>query len=315
MTPASCELLDYLKALTEGRRPGQFVDVRCARADGGMRQHFVPAQRIDRAARLITSMAWRTDVFVGVALRDSDTHGGKSAISGSRLLYIESDHHDSEARLHGFACAPSMVVASGSPGHLHLYWFLDKPAGILEVEAANRRIAVALDGDLASVDIARVLRPPASMNHKHTPPRPVRLLHLDTTLHFQLGELTQRLPPDPEPSTPPAACVQSRRRPRNTLDRALLAVPAAEYARVLADREANRAGKILCPFHEETDPSLKLYPDGSFYCFGRGCRKGGTIFDFAAAIWGIGTKNEDFHELRRRLASLFLHTPSPRSPR
>ena len=90
------------------------------------------------------------------------------------------------------------------------------------------------------------------------------------------------------------------------LDRELLAIPAAEYVRLLAGLVPNRAGKVLCPFHDETDPSLQLYPDGSFYCYGRhskdrGCRKGGTIFDFAAALWGIGTRDQDFLELRQRL--------------
>ena len=26
---------------------------------------------------------------------------------------------------------------------------------------------------------------------------------------------------------------------------------------------------MLCPFHQESQPSLQLYPDGTFYCFGR----------------------------------------------
>ncbi len=79
---------------------------------------------------------------------------------------------------------------------------------------------------------------------------------------------------------------------------------------MLANATPNRAGKILCPFHADTSPSLQLYPDGTFYCYGRhskqrACRKGGTIFDFAAAIWGLATRGNDFLELRRRLASTF----------
>ena len=71
------------------------------------------------------------------------------------------------------------------------------------------------------------------------------------------------------------------------LDRELLAIPAAEYVRVLAGRSPNREGKVCCPFHADSHPSLQLYPDGGFYCFGSGCRRGGTIFDFAAHLWGI----------------------------
>ncbi|HWJ49609.1 MAG TPA: DNA-primase RepB domain-containing protein [Solirubrobacteraceae bacterium] len=310
------ELRAYLEILAAGREPGQFFDVRCATSAGGMRQHFIPAEHLERAVTLIISSAWRTDVYVGVALRDGRDHGGKSAIAGSRLLYIECDHPDSHARLQDLACAPSIMVASGSPGHLHAYWSLHELATAAQVESANRRLAAALSGDPASVDIARVLRPPASMNHKHQPPLPVRLLALDRDARYALSELTDGLPADPQPARVAAGRGAPRRRTaRGAVDRALLAIPAAEYVRVLTGREPSRAGKVLCPFHEDTNPSLQIYPDGSFYCYGRACRKGGTIFDFAAALWGLATKEEDFLELRERLATQFALTPtSPGRP-
>jgi hypothetical protein len=144
------------------------------------------------------------------------------------------------------------------------------------------------------------------MNHKHSPPVAVRLLEHDTDARYALAELTGGLPKDPNP-------VGARPVPQGTgrtmLDRELLAIPAAEYVRVLAGLQPNRAGKVLCPFHQESDPSLQLYPDGSFYCFGAGCGRGGTIIDFAAARWGMGTRGREFLELRRRLASAFAITP------
>jgi DNA primase len=75
--------------------------------------------------------------------------------------------------------------------------------------------------------------------------------------------------------------------------------------RALSGREPNSAGKVLCPFHQETVASLQLYPDSTFYCFGASCRKGGSIFDFAAFLWALGTRDNDFLELRRRLARAF----------
>lgn len=39
----------------------------------------------------------------------------------------------------------------------------------------------------------------------------------------------------------------------------------------------DRTGRILCPFHHEKTPSLKLY-DKSFYCYG--CQAGGDIIKF-----------------------------------
>ena len=84
------------------------------------------------------------------------------------------------------------------------------------------------------------------------------------------------------------------------VDRGLRAIPAAEYVKALSGREPNRAGKVRCPFHPDERPSLHLYDDGSFYCFG--CGTGGSIYDFAAALWGMSTKGHAFLELRARLA-------------
>ena len=303
------DLLIYLRMLAGNALPSQFFDVRCVTPAGGMRQWFVSVLAIHETARLITRLARRTDVYVGVALRDGRGHGGKSAISGSHLLYIECDDPDAGERLRGFACSPSMIVASGSPGHLHIYWCLRERASSAQVESANRRLALALRGDLASADIARLLRPPASVNHKHIPPVAVRLLTHDADASYALAELTGGLPEDPRPAPSAGAEPAGQRVGRTRLDRELLAIPAGEYVRVLAGLQPNRAGKVLCPFHEETDPSLQLYPDGSFYCFGAGCGRGGTIFDFAAARWGMGTHRREFLELRRRLASAFAITP------
>lgn len=303
-------LLLYLQMLAGSSWSGRFFEVRWAAAGGGMRRRFVPVRRVGEAARLILRLASQTDVYVGVALRDGRTHGGKRAISGSHLLYIECDDPDAGERVGDFACSPSMIVASGSPGHLHVYWCLRERASSMQVESANRRLALALQGDPACVDIARLLRPPSSMNRKHTPPSRVRLLEHNTGARYALGELTRSLPVDPHPGQSFGARPGRRGVGRTALDRALLAIPAAEYVRVLANVTPDRAGKVLCPFHEDTSPSLQLYPDGTFYCYGRhnehrACRKGGTIYDFAAARWGLGTRGRDFLELRRRLAFTF----------
>lgn len=313
--PPAGELLTYLRTLAGDAQPSQFFDLRYAAPEGLMRQRFVSVLCIHQLARLIASLAGRADVYVGVALRDR-AHGDKSAISGSHMLYIDCDDPGARERMENFACSPSMIVASGSPGHLHVYWRLRERASSAQVESANRRLAVLLEGEPGCADIVRVLRPPTSLNHKHTPPVAVRLLQHNANARHALPELTASLPSDPQLRQ---ACVQraSRRRvDRTALDRELLAIPATEYVRVLAHLTPNRAGKVLCPFHQESSPSLQLYPDGSFYCFGRhskdrACRKGGTIFDFAAASWGLGTRGNDFLELRQRLATTFGLTQRP----
>jgi hypothetical protein len=305
------DLLIYLRMLAGGAGHGRFFDIRWAPPGRGMRRRFVPALRIHDAAALIRGLVLRADVYVGVALRDSDTHGGKRAISGSHLLYIECDDPEARERVHRFNHSPSMIVASGSPGHLHIYWCLRERAVSGEVESANRRLALALHGDPASVDIARVLRPPTSLNHKHQPPGMVTLLQYNSDARYAISELTRSLPKDPHPAA--GTSLARPRVGRTELDKELLAIPAREYVRVLAGVEPNRAGKVLCPFHPESNPSLHLYPDGTFHCFGKGCRKGGTIFDFAAARWGMGTRKREFIELRKRLAVSFHLNQGARS--
>ena len=62
-----------------------------------------------------------------------------------------------------------------------------------------------------------------------------------------------------------------------------------------------RHGKVRCPFHTDGTPSLHVYltPEQGWYRFG--CRRGGTIFDLAAEMWGMDTRGPDFLRVRRRL--------------
>jgi len=303
------ELLTYLRVLAEGSRPTQFFDLRYSPPAGVMRRRYISVLRLQQIAERITELAAGADVYVGAALRDR-ARGDKTAISGSHLLYIECDDPAARERLKGFACSPAMVIASGSTGHLHVYWRLRERVSTATIESTNRRLALGLHGEPGCADIVRMLRPPESFNHKHTPPAPVRLLEHDASARYALADVLTQLPHDPQPHHERPAWSGSPRVGRTALDRELLAIPAAEYIRILTSREPNRVGKVLCPFHEETEPSLQLYADGTFYCFGARCKKGGTIFDFAALLWGTGTRERDFLKLRRLLARTFGLTES-----
>lgn len=96
----------------------------------------------------------------------------------------------------------------------------------------------------------------------------------------------------------------------DALDGRLRGIEAAEYVRALTGRTADRAGKISCPFHSDDTPSLQIYPSGTFYCFG--CRRGGSIYDFASALWLSGQspnaplRGRPFIEVRQRLLAMFL---------
>lgn len=83
-------------------------------------------------------------------------------------------------------------------------------------------------------------------------------------------------------------------------------VPADVYVPLLTRRNIERGGYVSCPLHEgDNDPSLKVYGgDSGWFCFG--CRRGGTIIDLAAALWGLDTRGEDYKTVRRRLIDLLL---------
>ncbi len=59
----------------------------------------------------------------------------------------------------------------------------------------------------------------------------------------------------------------------------------------------NRHGFCVCPFHGDTDASMKLY-NNTFYCFG--CHKGGDVISLARELYGIG-----FMDAIRRLNDEF----------
>jgi hypothetical protein len=301
---ATEQLRAYLGVLCAGAGEMQWLDIRWRSPRHPMRRRFIAADGITQAERLIAARARHGDVYVGVALRDGNTHGGRAAIAAGRLAWLESDNPRSAGLIAGFAHPPSMIVASGTPGHLQAYWALDRRCDVDELERLNRRLAFALAGDSGCTDAARILRPPGSLNYKHDPPRAVTLLHLSTESPVSVERLSAALPRDPDPVTwRPAP--RAARTGRTRLDRELLAIPAAEYARVLTSRLPNREGKILCPFHDDGSPSLQLYSDGGFYCFGSSCRRGGSIFDFAGHLWGIDPRGVRFLELRERLAVAF----------
>jgi RepB DNA-primase from phage plasmid/CHC2 zinc finger len=295
MSDHAGDLDRYLRILAGASPAGRLIEIRAAVPHGGMRQTFTAATRLDLAARTITRLAASTDVYVGVLLRHRRA-GGRHACERSHLAFIETDDPSAIERVKRFAHQPTMTISS-SPGHLHLYWQLQQPVGLDELEQANRRLAHHLGGDLASVDAARILRPPTSRNRKRTPPTRVELLVLQPARCYQLDELTAGLadPSPARPSTSPTSRVAT-----SELDQQLLAVPAATYVPALTGRQANRAGKICCPFHDDSNPSLQLY-DRGWYCFA--CRIGGSVYDFGALLFGLDTKGREFLQLRHRLAA------------
>ena len=63
--------------------------------------------------------------------------------------------------------------------------------------------------------------------------------------------------------------------------------------------QVNRKGLCSCPFHAETSPSLKIYPNGKgFFCFG--CGAGGDQVKFLALYRDVSN-----YEAAKELAEAF----------
>ena len=245
---AGVEALErYLRVLAGAAPSARLLEIRFALRHRDMGRLFIAADSASGAGRLIRRLAARTDVYVGVCLR-SRRSGGRGAITDSHLAFVEIDTPDALDRLRAFRHPPTMIISSGSPGHAHAYFALSAPVSVSELERANRRLAYALHGDLASVDGARILRPPSSWNHKHAPPAPVELISLDPSSRYELEQLVDGL--DDPSGRPSLTAAPGRRTQRSELDRLLLAIPAADYVQVLVGVSPDRTGKIRCPFHD-----------------------------------------------------------------
>ena len=110
MTHGTEDLDRYLRILAGDDPAGRLIEIRSTIPDG-MRQTFTPATRPELAAKTITRLAARTDVYVGVLLRRR-RGGGRDACERSHLAFIEIDQPDG-------ARAPRPVPLPADHGHLH----------------------------------------------------------------------------------------------------------------------------------------------------------------------------------------------------
>ena len=78
------------------------------------------------------------------------------------------------------------------------------------------------------------------------------------------------------------------------------------YVAVLTGQEVPKHRKVSCPLHPDRTPSLHAYEtaEEGWFCFG--CRRGGSVYDLGAALFGLSASGREFHEVRRRLYSVLL---------
>jgi hypothetical protein len=288
----------YLGALY-GRAPeGSLVELRY-RVAHTMRQRFYPAQCADRIATSILRRSQATDVYVGVLPRQRCGGRRSDVVCEANVVWVDCDNAASAQSLSRFTPAPSLVVRSGTATNVHGYWLLDESLDLDAIEDINRRLASLLGGDAASTDASRILRPPRSLNHKRRPPVSVSLELWRVDVRVTLDELLADLPVVPSRG---AICYSAREVDADPLRELTPAV----YVERLTGAVVPRGHKIACPFHADRTPSLHVYdePERGWTCYG--CRRGGTVYDFAAYLWGTSTRGDEFRELRVRLLRALL---------
>ncbi len=272
-----------------------------------MSQEFIPVGEPDRAVDRILADADRGDVYIGAAPR-FEAAGGRRSIRRVWALRTDCDSTAAVQALERFEPAPHLVLASGTPGNLHAWWSLRRPLSPDEAERANRRLAHYLGADMRATDAARIMRPAGTLNHKHAPPRPVELIAFVPVMESPTArEIVGEIPDPPEAR---AATVKAIAVPPARHADVLLTIAATDYVPALIGRPVGRDGKVVCPWHgdgRERTPSLHCYeePERGWHCFA--CEAGGSIYDFAARLWGIRPRGAGFHEVRRRLAIELLH--------
>jgi hypothetical protein len=296
-------VLTAFLALLVARERGGLLEVRVRRAEGGMLQRFHRAGRLRDAADELLELGARTDVYVGCAPRLRHA-GDRGALGAAWVLWVDCDGAASVARLAEFVPAPAVVVRSGTATNLHAYWPLVRPLDPDEATAANRQLAAVLAADGRSADATRILRAPGTRNFKHDPPRAVVLERFQAARRFTVAEVVGTTAMGT--STPPAA---SDARAPAVDDDPLRRIPPAVYVPALTGQSVGRDGKVSCPFHEDRTPSLHVYerPEQGWYCFG--CGRGGSIYDLAAALYGVSPRGQGFLRLRVLLRQRFPQWP------
>jgi hypothetical protein len=305
------EALAYLETLFQAEHADSLIEIRCPKEPRLRR--FFPVKEVEAAATYVAHWAGTTDVYVGVAPRiriEEKQTGGKGAIDHVQALWADCDTTESIAKLAAFVPEPTIEVGSG--GGVHAYWMLDAPVSKEQAEIGNRRLALALGGDSAATDAARVLRPTGTFNHK--PERlvdgePARVtLQALRKARYAWDEIVGTMPDAPArvPTTTTA-----RTTGRSGADDPLLRIEPPVYVELLSGREVGGDGKALCPFHNDREtPNLHAYanPDEGWYCYS--CERGGSVIEFGALLFGIEARGDDHARLRQRIAAHLLGEPT-----
>jgi hypothetical protein len=186
-----------LAAIVGGEPGGSLIELRPLTREGRPSPRdraFIPVGERDVIERTVPALVPRLNVYIGAAPRTRED-GTAAAVARVWTLWADLDTAEAVESLRTFRPLPAIVVRTGSGG-AHAYWPLRSPLGPQAAMRANRRLALALKGDIAATDPARILRPVGSLNHKWAPPREVVCTRLERET-FEVREVVGSLPDDP----------------------------------------------------------------------------------------------------------------------
>ncbi|MGE4428586.1 MAG: CHC2 zinc finger domain-containing protein [Solirubrobacteraceae bacterium] len=292
---------------------------------GRWSQRFWPAEDIDDVVACATGSADCLDVYVGVLPRVRRSGRRRDLPDVARMVWVDLDRPDATAVLYAASVpSPTLVVGSGSPGHLHLYWRLAVPVELRWLESLNAALAVCLGGDRHAGDAPRILRLAGTLNHKPPHPTPVRLdrqvSDAERTVRFEdlraLAGAASATGPVEARITVESRNGETRRPSASAKVRELERVPPVVYVEALTGwRVPSRSRKVACPLHEDDTPSLHVYQtaEQGWFCFG--CRRGGSVYDLAAAMLDRPLRGPGFIDLQRDLVDLLVDRSVPQGRR
>jgi KaiC/GvpD/RAD55 family RecA-like ATPase len=114
-----------------------------------------------------------SDVYLSPSVY-REKRANKGAWKSSQMVWVEFDGKESIDFRN--VPRPDIIVQSSSDTHVHCYWKIG-PSNLETVEDINTRLTYYLEADSSGVDATQLLRPPTSINWKHT--LPVSLVHFE----------------------------------------------------------------------------------------------------------------------------------------
>lgn len=165
--------------------------------------HNIELRTVPAVARLFTRDQNQVDnflkthsknhIYFGCCTRSDTTKGGKQSCAELVAFWADIDFSitpqiEADKNVADFPFKPSIQINSG--GGYHLYWLLKEfcDAHDPRCEPTLKGLATALRADMASAELARILRVPGTMNYKYKPARKVEIVGCDWDLRYNVDD-------------------------------------------------------------------------------------------------------------------------------